>query len=431
MNFLQNIDSNVTGSFKVRGLKLRCAGSGLWLILLLPSALLSGIRKGNVSQAYHVVSVVSMGLAVNAICGILSTGVFLTDRTIPFIQIGYLLSSTVVSLLLVFLTEWSTIFSLFCAIFTSISYHTILETILRLCPRSFTFGEATVVTQSLILYLTSFATNTFFLFGCSVQQCEETASYIVQTGYFAVLVMFIMTYRCEKLMRQTWTFIFTLGVSFFTFITFFPYLIIQKNSLLWLFQLMRNSDAVVVIILWILCCSCAVYCLVKQTNKQKPASSTIRKIFHFLMFFVLMPGLIICPCLMYIASGVAFAILVIIETCRTLQLTQYWKVLQLCFDTFKDSKDEGQLALTPLYLMIGCVAPFWMYPYSFSGTLPLPVISGILSVAIGDAAASICGTEFGKHQWSNSCKTKEGTAGCFLSQILVLLFFSFTDSMAD
>lgn len=82
-----------------------------------------------------------------------------------------------------------------------------------------------------------------------------------------------------------------------------------------------------------------------------------------------------------------------------MQLTQYWKVLQLCFDTFKDAKDEGHLALTPLYLMIGCVAPFWIYPYSFSGTLPLPVISGILSVAIGDAAASICGAKFGKHRW--------------------------------
>lgn len=82
--------------------------------------------------------------------------------------------------------------------------------------------------------------------------------------------------------------------------------------------------------------------------------------------------------------------------------------MQLCFDAFKDTKDEGQLALTPLYLMVGCVAPLWIYPRSFLNSVPLPVLSGILSVAVGDAAASICGSKFGKHTWPGKLKPIDG-----------------------
>lgn len=90
---------------------------------------------------------------------------------------------------------------------------------------------------------------------------------------------------------------------------------------------------------------------------------------------------------------------------RKLKLTNYYQVLQLCFDTFKDSKDEGQIALTPLYLMIGCAAPLWIYPFKFfKFNIPLSVLSGVLTVGIGDAVASIYGTHFGRHKWKSTFK---------------------------
>lgn len=94
--------------------------------------------------------------------------------------------------------------------------------------------------------------------------------------------------------------------------------------------------------------------------------------------------------------------------CRKLKLSDS---LQVCFDTFKDEKDEGEIALTPMYLMVGISAPIWMYPFSYSIPLPLPVLAGIFSVAIGDAAASMGGMWFGKHKWK----------GCFfLHQSIIL-----------
>lgn len=80
-------------------------------------------------------------------------------------------------------------------------------------------------------------------------------------------------------------------------------------------------------------------------------------------------------------------------------MTVYSNILHSCFEAFKDEKDEGDLALTPLYLMIGCAVPLWMYPFSFSKYIPLPVLAGLLTVAIGDSMASIGGTSFGSHQW--------------------------------
>lgn len=85
--------------------------------------------------------------------------------------------------------------------------------------------------------------------------------------------------------------------------------------------------------------------------------------------------------------------------CRKLKFSHFSEALQHCFDAFKDEKDEGGIALTPLYLMVGCSAPIWIYPFSYSIPLPLPVLSGIFPVAIGDAAASMGGTWFGKHKW--------------------------------
>lgn len=67
------------------------------------------------------------------------------------------------------------------------------------------------------------------------------------------------------------------------------------------------------ILLWIFCCLVAVFCLSRQCEESKSASSPVRKSFHFLIFIVFLPGLIIHPCLMYVASGIALALLILIE----------------------------------------------------------------------------------------------------------------------
>ena len=67
------------------------------------------------------------------------------------------------------------------------------------------------------------------------------------------------------------------------------------------------------IVYWSLCCGFCIHCLRKQAAINVPASSASRKNFHFAILFVLIPGLVLKPCLTYLASGVGFAVLIGVE----------------------------------------------------------------------------------------------------------------------
>lgn len=92
------------------------------------------------------------------------------------------------------------------------------------------------------------------------------------------------------------------------------------------------------------------------------------------------------------------------------------EALEHGFSVFADDKDT-LISLTPLYLLAGISFPLWM-PTSHLELLPL--MSGVLTVGLGDSAASFCGTKWGKNKWPGSEKSIEGTAACIASQLLFI-----------
>ena len=48
----------------------------------------------------------------------------------------------------------------------------------------------------------------------------------------------------------------------------------------------------------------------------------------------------------------------------------------------------------------------------------MALYSGVVSLGIGDTAAAVVGTLYGRHPWPGMKKTKEGTAAAVISQLL-------------
>lgn len=83
-------------------------------------------------------------------------------------------------------------------------------------------------------------------------------------------------------------------------------------------------------------------------------------------------------------------------------------MLETAVTGFIDEKDAGLVALTPLYLLIGCSLPLWIHPSpsditGSAGFDFLALSSGVLSVGIGDTVASFVGSNFGRHKWPSNC----------------------------
>lgn len=141
-----------------------------------------------------------------------------------------------------------------------------------------------------------------------------------------------------------------------------------------------------------------------QMNRHEQSNTRTRKIFHVLIVLVFVPGLIFQCAFIFVASGIALALLIVLETMRIIQLPPLYHILDHSVKCFIDEKDAGFVALTPIYLLVGCSMPLWLHPCpcdltDSAGFDLLPLMAGVISVGVGDTAASIVGSKFGRTKW--------------------------------
>ncbi|XP_032663928.1 dolichol kinase [Odontomachus brunneus] len=283
-------------------------------------------------------------------------------------------------------------------------------------PHCFTMGEATAIMHSFILFLMSAVTNLPLRYHLPPIHDNDISTALLQVGILYVVSVCLLCGYFPVLHSAKYFYLMT--VSLLCFITLpILYIILDQNPVMWIISFVFSSPKrVALVIYWAICVVLSIFIIICQISSKSQATTSTRKNFHILAVFVYIPGMIYDTPMLYLASGVIFALCVALEVIRFLKVPPLGKVLQEGFVVFVDEKDF-LLSLTPLYLICGLSFPLWM---PTSNLTLLALLSGVLTIGIGDSAASLIGSKWGSHKWVDTNKTIEGTVACVFSQVCVI-----------
>ncbi|EKM58067.1 uncharacterized protein PHACADRAFT_159124 [Phanerochaete carnosa HHB-10118-sp] len=138
-----------------------------------------------------------------------------------------------------------------------------------------------------------------------------------------------------------------------------------------------------------------------------------RKFFHGLAVLMFVPGVAFDPAFAHLSFSAAFALFTFAEYVRYFALYPFGAAVHVFMNEFLDVKDGGTAILSHFYLLTGCANSVW-----FEGPSRLLQFTGILTLGVGDALASIVGKRLGRHRWSaGTPKTIEGSAAFAMSVV--------------
>lgn len=157
-----------------------------------------------------------------------------------------------------------------------------------------------------------------------------------------------------------------------------------------------------------------------HTASKRPTSTALRKSFHLVIVAVFLVGILYQRLVLYLGSGVALCLLLLLEAVRIAKVDNVSEILNDTVKSFVDAQDSGIVALTPIYLLVGSAAPLFLSPVALRGDKEalLPLLSGVLSVGVGDSFAGFVGSLYGRHRWHGSKKSVEGTVANAVSQVV-------------
>ncbi|OJD20683.1 hypothetical protein ACJ73_07981 [Blastomyces percursus] len=139
---------------------------------------------------------------------------------------------------------------------------------------------------------------------------------------------------------------------------------------------------------------------------------TRRKVFHGMMVLMFLPATFIDPTFTALALALILAVFLLLDLFRASQLPPISKPLTSFLAPYVDGRDHrGPVIVSHIFLLIGCAIPLWL---SLAGiprtgsppwegwdveTRDLSMVSGVICVGMGDAAASLVGRRYGRHKW--------------------------------
>lgn len=138
---------------------------------------------------------------------------------------------------------------------------------------------------------------------------------------------------------------------------------------------------------------------------------TRRKVFHGVMVAMLLPSTFVDPCACALALALILAVFLLLEAIRAGQVPPLGNALARFVAPYVDGRDlRGPVVVSHIFLLVGCAVPLW---FSLASTYrddsgwelahnqrDVGMLSGVICVGMGDAAASLIGRRYGRHKWS-------------------------------
>jgi dolichol kinase len=153
------------------------------------------------------------------------------------------------------------------------------------------------------------------------------------------------------------------------------------------------------------------------------------------MVAMLLPTIFIDPCFVSLALTLVLAIFLLLDLIRASQLPPLSKPIARFLTPYVDGRDlRGPVVVSHIFLLIGCAIPLWL---SLAATprvgdppwddwnvssRDVSMLSGVICVGMGDAAASLIGRRFGRRKWPwAGGKSLEGSLAFALAVTLGLV----------
>ncbi|KAF2645760.1 hypothetical protein P280DRAFT_486851 [Massarina eburnea CBS 473.64] len=139
---------------------------------------------------------------------------------------------------------------------------------------------------------------------------------------------------------------------------------------------------------------------------------TRRKVFHGTMVAMLLPTIYIDPCFVALALALVLAIFILLDLIRASQLPPLSGPIATFLTPYVDGRDlRGPVVVSHIFLLIGCAIPLWLSLAGVErtgeevwqgwevGSRDVSMVSGVVCVGMGDAAASLVGRRYGRRKW--------------------------------
>ncbi|KAL4751365.1 hypothetical protein BDW72DRAFT_193056 [Aspergillus terricola var. indicus] len=163
---------------------------------------------------------------------------------------------------------------------------------------------------------------------------------------------------------------------------------------------------------------------------------TRRKVFHGTMVLMFLPTIYIDPAFCALAMALVLAIFLLLDLFRASQLPPISRPLTYFLEPYVDGRDyRGPVIVSHIFLLVGSAIPLWLtladitrtgdYPWKSWNvqTRDASMLSGIICVGLGDAAASLVGRRFGRRKWFwGGGKSVEGSVAFTIAVTVGLLF---------